>query len=223
MRLAWPCIVIAIAGCGSVDDGGVAVDGDGTTSESGDDTALSDTAGDVGRDAPPIAPAYSAPGGCKTSCPPIAPKGAMPCGVSNLECEYGDSFDPRCNTVARCVSGAWKIIDPSGLCPAPNPATDQCPSSPFGPERGHVCPVEGAICAYSDGVCDCQRASGSDAGGTEPVWACATFTCKGPRARLGCNCTGALACQHGGCTGEIVHGVDVACSGGFYRRPDSCK
>jgi hypothetical protein len=189
---------------------------DGASSESGE----VDASEDVGRDAPPIAPAYTAPDGCKTSCPPIAPKSAMPCGVANLECEYGDSFDPRCNTIARCTSGAWRLIPPSGLCPLPDAAKDECPSSPFGPERGHPCPVEGAICPYSDGVCDCQR--DGDAG-TEPVWACATFTCKGPRSRLGCTCTDSLACQHGGCTGELADGVDVVCSGGFIRRPDSCK
>lgn len=221
MRFLW-AVAVAIVGCGgsTVDD---AAPTDGASSDVGGET-LADADEDVGRDAPPIAPAYNAPGGCTTSCPPIAPKSAMPCGVANLECEYGSSFDPRCNTVARCASGFWKVIDPSGLCPAPNPETDHCPSSPFGPERGHVCPVEGAICAYSDGVCDCQRESVSpDAGGSEPVWACATFTCKGPRARLGCACTGALACQHGGCTGDLAHGVDVACSGGFVRRPDSCR
>jgi hypothetical protein len=218
MRFAWSFVVIAIVGCGgsTVDD---APQSDGASGEVAEETSI-DAGEDVGRDAPPIAPAYGAPGGCMTSCPPIAPKSVMPCAVANLECEYGDSFDPKCNTIARCVSGAWKVINPSGLCPAANPATDECPSSPFGPERGHACPVEGAICAYSDGVCDCQREGDA---GAAPVWACATFTCKGPRSRLGCSGTGALACQHGGCTGDLVHGVDVACSGGFIRRPDSCK
>jgi hypothetical protein len=213
---SFVCVAIALIGCGSTVDETPSLDGGG---DDGVDTLARDAPSDVdtGRDAPPIAPAYGAAGACKTSCPLSAPKSATPCTIAALECEYGESFDPRCNTIARCDGKQWTIVAPSSC---PSVAKDACPSSPFGPERGHPCPVEGAICAYSDGMCDCQREGDA---GTDAVWVCATFTCKGPRARLGCACTGALSCQHGGCTGDVAHGVDVACNGSFWRRPDSCK
>lgn len=155
--------------------------------------------------------------GCPSPCPNAQPKEGDACSKPALECEYGGAFDPKCNTVARCLTDKWTLVAPSRACAAPS----ACPSSPFGPERGRACPVEGAICPYLDGVCDCERES---AGTTKIVWRCSTFTCKGPRPRLGCTCMNALVCQYGSCTaGEVEHGIDLACRGEVWMRPDTCR
>lgn len=207
-------IVAVLVGCSS----GVEVE----YPDAGPSDAMtsSDSALDVGEggaaDAGRIRGPYGA-SGCPSPCPEYSPFAGESCTVENLECEYGGQFDPKCNLVGRCVSGKWTMINPSGICPGASPS---CPSSPFGPERGRACPLEGAVCTYVDGVCGCQRES---AGSTNVVWACATFTCKGPRPWLGCSCNNSLVCQHGGCTGEIVHGVDLACRDMVWKRPDSCR
>ncbi len=202
---------VGLAACGGA---GVDVD---APPDSGSDALVDDAAGaDAGPlDAGRIRGPYGA-GGCPSPCPEYSPFAGESCTVEKLECEYGGQFDPKCNLVARCTSGKWTTIAPSGACPG---TPSVCPSSPFGPERGRPCPVDGAVCTYVDGVCDCQRES---AGSTNLVWACATFTCKGPRPWLGCTCNNSLVCQHGGCTGDVEHGVDLACRDLVWKRPDSC-
>lgn len=185
------------------------------TVDEGVDTAF-DTAPAVDSGPPVIVGPYG-DGGCPSPCPYVLPKGGDACPANGLECEYGGQFDPKCNIVARCVTDRWTIVSPSGACPG---VATGCPSSPFGPERGRPCAPAGAVCTYVDGICDCQRES---AGTTATVWACTAFTCKGPRPRLGCTCTSALVCQYGGCTGEIVHGLDLACRDSVWKRPDTCK
>lgn len=179
----------------------------------------SDGGADLGVDSgpAPIVGPYDRPGGCPSPCPTVLPKEGDACTKAELECEYGSSFDAKCNIVSRCSAGKWTIAAPKSTCAAPT----SCPSSPFGPERGRACPVEGSICTYVDGVCDCERES---AGSTAIVWRCSTFTCKGPRPRLGCSCMNALVCQYGSCTlGEVVHGIDLACRSDVWMRPDTCR
>lgn len=216
-RAVLPALIAALAcACGSQVEPASAPLGDA----GGDVDAALDADVEAGRDAAPIGAPFG-PGGCASPCPERTPAAGEPCTAAGLECEYGGSFDARCNTVARCDSTRrWGVVPPSGACPDDLGGVT-CPSSPFGPERGKPCPVEGAICPYVDGVCDCQRASAE--AGTELVWACAVFTCKGPRARLGCSCSGTLSCQHGGCTGDLAHGIDVACRDGVWKRPDACR
>jgi len=208
---AWMITVAALAGCSG--DSGQEI-----FYEAGPDEGTEVAAEIGGEDTGPaqIVGPYG-PGGCPSPCPTVLPKEGDACTVANLECEYGGAFDAKCNIVSRCTSGKWALTAPKSVCAPPS----SCPSSPFGPERGRACPVEGSICTYVDGVCDCERES---AGSTAVVWRCSTFTCKGPRPRLGCTCASSLVCQYGSCTAaEVVHGIDLACRNEVWVRPDTCR
>lgn len=186
--------------------------------ETGPDTGEEtlDTGSTVDTGPPQIVGEYG-PLGCPSPCPTVLPKEGDACSKAELECEYGPSFDAKCNITTRCVAGKWTVTPPKTTCAG----SSSCPSSPFGPERGRACPADGIICTYSDGVCDCERES---AGSTAIVWRCSTFTCKGPRPRLGCTCASALVCQYGSCTaGEVAHGIDLACRNEVWVRPDTCR
>ncbi len=216
--VAW-MLSAASGACGGAVD--IPDDSETGVADAGDD-------GYVGRIAAPISGAFGKPGACATPCPTLPPKADDACAPERvgIECEYGELFDPKCNTVARCVANGtlarWTIVRPSGACPTTAQLQDVvCPSSPFGPERGKACSLDGAMCTYVDGVCGCSGGGGDS--GTDLTWSCAVFTCKGPRMRLGCSCSGALACQHGGCTGTLDHGVDIACNADVWKRPVNCQ
>jgi hypothetical protein len=187
---------LALVGCG------------GTTFSSGLD------GGPGGQDAagtPDGAPGPDAPGP-GPQCPPSVPPSGGACPAVGLECEYGTSANPSCDTVAECTSGGWQYAGTA--CPV-----GVCPESYSVASMGGGCTPQGLECGYLQGTCSCTYGFGGpillDGGG--PRWICMPLSpgCPSPRPDLGTACTQeGETCDYGACTGGVV----LDCSGGAWKR-----
>src|SRR5260221_4459826 len=63
------------------------------------------------------------PGPRPPDCPSSIPSSGAPCTKDGVLCEYGDDFNPLCNTVRGCSSGRWGS-------PISYSNTPKCPSQP---------------------------------------------------------------------------------------------
>src|SRR6476646_2988322 len=79
----------------------------------------SDTPGGATDGATTDAPSPNAP-----DCPAAVPSQETACSHDGLLCEYGDDFNPRCNTIVVCSGTRWAspIIGGGG---------QECPSKPL--------------------------------------------------------------------------------------------
>ncbi len=108
---------------------------------------------DGGGDASPLAP----------GCPATLPAEGTPCSHDQLLCEYGDDFDPRCNTIRVCSTDRWASPVSFGgrpTCPTsvptvpPNPP--ECPATRAAVPKGAAC-TGTESCHYSAASCFCGR------------------------------------------------------------------
>jgi hypothetical protein len=136
------------------------------------------------------------------------------CSPSGIECEYGESPAPACNTFYRCggavtTGPGWSLLSSpadGGECP-----TVGCPGSYDDIESGSVCTKDNAACSYSsDGICLCSPSTSS-----LYEWACvaATAECPVPRPRVGTPCSApGTVCDYDECSG----GIALECTGGIW-------
>ena len=149
-----------------------------------------------------------------TECPAALPPQETPCKRNELLCEYGDDYNPLCNTVVVCSSGRWASPIHFGggapKCPSqpptvpPNPS--DCAASPNAFPAG-TC-SSSSTCNYDGASCTCgvhcsnfpirQRDCSPDAGVTtsccdtsKVTWGCFSGPryCATPRPRIGTACT----------------------------------
>jgi len=150
---------------------------------------------------------------------PAADPGEGTCAKDGVVCEYGDDFNPLCNTVRVCSGTRWGspiTYSNRPKCPTiaptvpPNPAA--CPSTRASVPEGMACTnsgdAAGTTCAYDGASCTCGAFCPSypvsrpdcdpDAGRTDNCcdrtkmeWHCfdGPAFCKTPRARVGSACT----------------------------------
>jgi hypothetical protein len=166
-----------------------------------------------------------APGG---PCPDSLPNAGAPCDApASVLCEYGDDVNGGCNRVAACSRGEWSLTGPSPAATCPTPTGDPaCPTSYRGVARGALCDIEGLICGYPQGICECLRPiSGPPQvgpGGANPTWACdlPQQGCPSPRPHLGTACgTEGQTCDYASCT--LPEGTAETCSGGVWTTAES--
>ena len=213
-RTGWAIVaLIAVTGCGGAVNTGPGPSGDGgpgTDGAPGSDSAPPTDSGPQpdgtpGRDSGPGA-----------QCPGTPPPQGGACTSSGLECEYGTSNDPNCNTLFACsAAGTWQDMSSSGICLPPD-AGAACPATYAAVPVGKVCSPNTLECAYTQGTCLCTNSMGG------PVminsqWDCiaATPTCPSPRPRLGSPCTEpSQMCDYGACAG----GVSLICMNGYWSQ-----
>ncbi len=159
------------------------------------------------------APSDSGLGTRPAECPAALPQQQTACTKNELLCEYGDDYNPRCNTVVVCSSGRWAspiFFGGSGKCPSqpptipPNPS--DCAASANAVPAG-AC-SSSSTCKYDGATCTCgvhcsnypirQRDCDPDAGLTtsccdtsKVTWECFSgpHYCTLPRPRIGAACT----------------------------------
>jgi hypothetical protein len=129
-------------------------------------------------------------------------------------CEYGDDYNPLCNTVVVCSSGRWaspiyytgKPTCPTTPPPAPGPNPADCAATKAGVPEGQACSTK-STCAYDGATCSCgvycpqypvaQPDCDADAGitqnccdKTKVAWHCfeGPSYCTNPRPRVGSAC-----------------------------------
>lgn len=155
-----------------------------------------------GSDSGPTPDAGPGPDGSSGLCPASVPAMGSACSVADLQCEYGTSFYPGCDTVVQCSGGVWSGGVVGTYCPGPNPSG--CPSS-LQAAVGQLCGSNQASCDYPDGQCTCGNLFGPpvyvDGGPTNQTWSCfqPTAGCPLPRPRLGSACTGNASCEYQSC------------------------
>jgi hypothetical protein len=147
-------------------------------------------------------------------CPGSPPPQGGACAPAGIECEYGTSNDPNCNTLFVCTAGTWQDMSSSGICLPPD-AGAACPATYAAVPVGKVCSPNTLECAYPQGTCLCSNSTGG------PVminseWSCiaATPSCPSPRPRLGSPCSGDAMCDYGACSG----GAALQCVGGYWAQ-----
>lgn len=146
-------------------------------------------------------------------CPAALPAQGTACTKNDLLCEYGDDYNPLCNTVLVCSSGRWAspiYFSGPAKCPSvpptvpPNPSN--CAATPEALPTG-TC-SSASNCNYDGAQCSCgvhcpnypirQRDCDPDAGVTtsccdtsKVTWGCfdGPHYCKTPRPRVGSPCT----------------------------------
>lgn len=156
---------------------------------------------DAGADSAPLPP----------DCPTTLPAEGTSCKKDQLLCEYGDDFDPRCNTTRVCSSGTWASPVTFGgrpTCPSTPPAVGpnppMCPATRASVPTGTLC-TGSTSCTYDGSTCFCGRYCPSypirqpDCDGGVTVGCCnATVQwncfdgpkfCPQPRPRIGSACT----------------------------------
>src|SRR5262249_2857326 len=96
-----------------------------------------------------------------SACPATLPSQDGACTKNGLLCEYGDDFNPLCNTVFVCSSGRWaQPIYYSGrpTCPTNLPALPPSPSDCAATRAqvpvGQACSTKSS-CAYDGSTCFC--------------------------------------------------------------------
>jgi hypothetical protein len=194
----------------------IAACGGATQAPSPPDAAAPDSAtlpdAGVTRDGSVTSDAVSNPdapfGALVPGCPAAAPANGAPCSTNpnpNLECEYGNDWDIRCNHLFVCMTlgsstqGSWADIGiitepPIGPahCPTPTGLAPGCPAT-HALATGQ-CTAHEAACAFAEGMCVCAQhdPAGSLDGGPGPYeWTCATPDprCPAVRPRSGSACT----------------------------------
>lgn len=102
-------------------------------------------------------------GGTATKCPSAVPKQNDACSTPDVTCEWGDDWDPRCNTIYVCSAGRWAIPFVHGngtpTCGSKGPPTlagnppDCAPTADAVPS-GTVCSST-SKCSYDGASCSC--------------------------------------------------------------------
>jgi hypothetical protein len=207
-------LALAVASFGVVGLGALAA----ACSSSSDAASATDAESrtDAGIDAAAVT-AYGGPS-CLSTCPVDAPTAGAACPTQGAQCEYGEAFNPSCNTIATCLGDTtvglhWSVQAPSpppplGACPAPGAFT--CPASQ--PAAGSACTVRGAICTFDKVVCSCGGAAEAGVGSGSLAWGCESTSCALPRPRIGCGCTAAAECHFGACFGFSAYGASLSCT-----------
>jgi hypothetical protein len=197
-------------GCG----GATTTEGDADASTSADalayDAARADTATSTGIS-----------GTLVPDCPTTVPVNGSTCRNPAVDCEYGNDWNPRCNTVARCYTqGFWQVNLPSttpSTCPTPSGLNPGCPPTPA--QATGACSPAGTACAYSSGLCVCTKYDlnpGSRDASTYEQWTCAApdSHCGAARPRIGSACKQeGLECDYQICGS---YGGDFLCTSGTW-------
>lgn len=169
-------------------------------------------------------------------CPESQPSLGSPCSVDDASCEYGDDFNPACNTQLHCGGGKWNGAllrgDTDRTCPSGGPPKDPPP-----PANGKECPASkpsgactgNVTCRYGDALED-ECACGpicrlypvqycEDAGAD---WRCApapknTTICPVPRPRIGDPCSeDGRSCRVGPAHEESCEESSISCRSGRW-------
>jgi hypothetical protein len=159
-------------------------------------------------------------------CPAEVPASGTPCPTNDLTCEYGDSAEPVCNTIAQCLSSplAWTLETPDPKCPYPAPTNSPgCPASYAEVAAGAACSSGGGPgfgeCWYPDGQCDCNL----DLTLHSRTWSCVPqpAACPASPPRIGAPCGAAgIACNYFSCQ---LAGIQVECQDGvWFGGPGGC-
>jgi hypothetical protein len=148
------------------------------------------------------------------ACPSAPPFGGSACSRVGLECEWGTSADPYCNTLMTCTSGGWVSKNGGGGACAVTPDAGACAPTYASVPRGQTCGAEGASCSYTEGACYCTMGFGGPQPppGTQATWRCrdAVPGCPEPRPRIGTACApNAKRCDYGSC---LTGGVMLVCN-----------
>lgn len=211
-RAATAIVLGALVACGGRSEGDVGGADGGAHSEAG--SIFEGGAGDSGLvDA-------GRPG-----CPSTPPFNGSACPRVGLECEWGPSRDPYCNTLMQCTGGGWVSKNGGGGACAVTPDAGACPPTYASVPRGQACGAEGASCSYAEGACYCITNIGGPQPppGTAATWHCrdAAPGCPEPRPRIGTACApDAKQCDYGSC---ISGGVMLVCeSGTWHDEPVPC-
>jgi hypothetical protein len=160
------------------------------------------------------------PGPRPADCPSAQPSSGGACSKNGLLCEYGDDYNPLCNTIVVCSSGKWASPIyygggskcPSGGPPSLPPNPIDCPGSRDVVSEGSSCTTKRS-CKYDGSTCSCGVACSNypirmpdcnpDAGittsccdTTKIVWSCfdGPAYCKPSRPRVGTACTSGETC-----------------------------
>lgn len=136
-------------------------------------------------------------------CPPSAPTLGTSCSKDGLYCEYGDDFNPECNTVVICTGNWGSPISYGGgpekpKCgappPKPGPNPSACPAS--ADSAGQTCGAGGTVCNYPGKQCTCQidcpqYPVGHECPDAGTTWVCLNRvdSCSTPRPSVGSPCT----------------------------------
>jgi hypothetical protein len=160
--------------------------------------------------------------GSAAPCPKGPPATGASCAPEGLECEYGSSPVPTCDTVATCQKARWSLQAPASGDDCPSARSSECPST-FGAASLEVvvhCDPFGLVCDYPTGRCAC-----TDPAGPVPVdasaaarWHCQDpdADCPRPRPPLGSACTSdGLSCDYGSCT--VTGGSAEKCADGLWQ------
>jgi hypothetical protein len=156
-------------------------------------------------------PAPNAP-----DCPTTEPAQGSPCNKDGLLCEYGDDFNPICNSIAVCSGTKWARpilgggggpdVCPSKPLPTSKPNPSDCAATRASVPTNTACSTQ-SVCAYDGSTCQCgaycpsfpvgQPPCNPDAGVTmnccdtsKIVWYCFDGPpyCPTPRPRIGSAC-----------------------------------
>jgi hypothetical protein len=169
-----------------------------------------------------------APSPNAADCPTAAPTQDSACSHDGLLCEYGNDFDPLCNTIVVCSGTRWAspvFFGGAQTCPSkPLPSQSQnpadCAPSRAAVPEGNAC-TSSSTCAYDGATCTCGSFCPSfpiepppcdDAGKPQGCcdkskiqWHCfdGPAYCPTPRPRIGSSCS-----QEGA---ECATGAPVEC------------
>jgi len=148
-------------------------------------------------------------------CPASAPAQGSACNKDGLSCEYGNDFNPLCNTIVVCSGAKWASPVyyggtrdcPSGPLPTSKPNPADCAATRGGVPVGTACSSM-STCAYDGSTCFCgafcpsypvgMPMCNADAGVTmnccdksKITWHCfdGPNYCAMPRPRIGSPCT----------------------------------
>jgi hypothetical protein len=142
------------------------------------------------------------------------------CSREALECEYGSSAVPACDTVATCTKARWTLQAPAPGDECPSTRSSKCPASFAAASLALHCDSLGMICDYPTGRCAC-----TDGAGPVPLdasaaarWHCQQpgANCPKPRPLLGSVCSSdGLSCDYGTCT--VPEGSGEACADGLWQ------
>ena len=182
-------------------------------------------------DASPISDASPAPDASPADastgpCPASLPAKGTACTAPDVECEYGQSEYPGCDTIVQCTSGTWQSWQQgASFCPSANGA--DCPPS-LSAASGSSCELgagHASSCFYPTGGCYCGSLGGPtpievDGAVLPQKWHCDNPgpTCPFPRPRLGSACSAeGQDCNYLECA------FDELCTGGVWTgQPEGC-
>jgi hypothetical protein len=135
-----------------------------------------------------------------------------------LNCEYGASNDPLCNTTYECNGTTWNKGYDGSQCGFTGTNPPGCPAT-YAEAAQHGTCASNLLCEYPEGRCECVLGCGGpppppDAG---MAWICTQTSagCPSPRgdAKLGAACTTpGLSCSYGAC----CSGANQTCSDAGY-------